>query len=85
MSVEAEMLIAEWMQEHGPITPMTAVDLISWVLAHERRHETAGHRQTCITDEGYLIKLGYRQERDGSWHLDDGHPDRGTSKERPGG
>lgn len=43
--------------------------LIGWVLAHERRHETAGHRHTAITDEGDLNRLGFVHHRDGSWHV----------------
>lgn len=69
MSIEAETLYAQWLRDNGPLTPMAVVDLISWVLAHERRHVRDGHSQITITDEAYLLKLGYRQERDGSWHL----------------
>ena len=68
MSVEAEALYRQWIAEHGPLTPMTVVDLISWVLTQARRHESEGHRQTTLTDESYLLKLGYVQTRDG-WHL----------------
>lgn len=69
---DAERLYAQWCQLNGPVTPMTVVDLISWVLMDERRRDTTGHRQETITDESYLLKLGYVQER-GGWHL--GHPD----------
>ena len=43
--------------------------LIAWVLAHERRHETAGHRQTVVTDELELARLGMVHHRDGTWHV----------------
>jgi hypothetical protein len=65
---EAEMLYAQWIKENGPLTPMTVVEMISWVLLQPRRHETEGHRHTAITDESYLLKLGYVHHRDG-WHL----------------
>jgi hypothetical protein len=69
--IEAEDLYAEWIRANGPVTPMTVVELIGWVLVKARHYETAGHRQTLLTDEAYLLKLGYVQER-GGWHLPSG-------------
>ena len=80
MSTEAEQLYARWLADPRP--SMSITDLIDWVLAEARHHEANGHRQTLITDESYLIKLGYTHERDGSWHLPSsgagsgGHPAR---------
>lgn len=66
--IEAESLYAEWIEDNGPVTPMTVVDLISWVLMHERRHDRAGHRQVTITDREDLARLGYELHSDGGYH-----------------
>lgn len=69
MSTEAELLYRQYLEECGMVGPTTAEHLISWVLDHERRHQTAGHRQTVVTDELELARLGMVHHRDGSWHV----------------
>ena len=69
MSIEAEDLYREWIAANGPVTPMTVVDLIEWVLAKAKHVERHGYHHQMVTDTDYLTKLGYIQTRDGSWHL----------------
>jgi hypothetical protein len=68
MSVEAEALYRQWILDNGPLTPMTVVDMISWVLAQARRHDSAGHRHIEHTDREDLAKLGYELHQDGGYH-----------------
>jgi hypothetical protein len=71
VSIEAQLIYTEWTDTTGQVLPeILAIELIGWVLRLERRHQTAGHRQTPVTDEAYLTQLGYTHRRDGSWHLD---------------
>jgi hypothetical protein len=68
MSIEAEQMYREWIRLNGPLTPMTVVDLISWVITQARRHEAEGHRHITITDRDDLTQLGYELHQDGGYH-----------------
>lgn len=68
MSIEAEQMYREWIRDNGPVTPMTVVDLISWVLIQARQRDATGYRHITHTDREDLAKLGYELHQDGGYH-----------------
>ncbi len=66
--IEAEQMYREWIRANGPVTPMTVVDLISWVLIQARRHDADGYRHITHTDREDLAALGYELHQDGGYH-----------------